>query len=177
MCSRSNSTVVSSTAASSLHHRARGGIERDVADRHARQRVLLARLRAAEDGVNARRQLARVERLGQIVVGADLQADDAIDVLAAGREQNDGNDESPPKLAQNLEAVLLGQHHIENDELVAAARRELDGACTRVMGLHLEPFAAQQLADQIAQLPVVVDDEDRPGTPGQIVPEKGRRML
>ena len=136
--------------------------------------ILLARLDAAQHGMNARGQLARVEGLGQIVVGANLQADDAIDVLAAGGQQDDGNGRVAPKGAQNLEAVLLGQHHIENDELIVAAGGELDGACAGMMGIHLEPFAAQQFADQIAQLPVVVDDEDRPGHAGQIVPEKGR---
>ena len=63
----------------------------------ARLLVLLARLDAAENGVNARCQLARVERLGQVVIGADLQADNAIDVFAAGGEQDDGNRGSPSK--------------------------------------------------------------------------------
>ena len=71
-------------------HCAGGRVERDVADRHRRGSViLLARLHAAEHGVNSRGQLARVEGLGQIVVCADLQADDAIDVFAAGRQQDD----------------------------------------------------------------------------------------
>ena len=34
--------------------------------------------RAAQDGADARQQLARLERLGQVVVGAQLQADDAV---------------------------------------------------------------------------------------------------
>jgi hypothetical protein len=34
--------------------------------------------------VDAGEQLARVERLGQVVVGADLEADDAVDVLDLG---------------------------------------------------------------------------------------------
>ena len=41
------------------------------------------------------------------------------------------------------------------------------------MGIHLEPFTAQQFADQIAQLPVVVDDEDRPGHARSDCPRKG----
>ena len=122
-------------------------------------------------------QLARVERLGQIVVCADLQSDDAIDVLAAGGQQNDGHGGAPSKGAQNLEAVLLGQHHVENDELVAAARREIDCACARMMGIDIKPFAAQQLADQLAQLPVVVHDQDGPGHARSDCLRKGAAVL
>ncbi len=149
--------------ASSFSNGSRGRIDRDVADDQARQRVLVARLHAAQHGVDARGQLARVERLGQVVVGADLEADDAIDVLAAGGEQDDGNGGTLSQGTQNLEAVLLGQHHIQNHQPVAAARRQIDGARARVVGFDVEPLGAQQLADQVAQLPIVVDDEDRPG--------------
>ena len=60
-------------------------------DGQSRQPILFAGLHAAEHGVDARGQLARVERLGQIVVCADLQAHDAIHVLAAGGQENDGD--------------------------------------------------------------------------------------
>ncbi len=42
--------------------------------------------RAAQDRLHAREQLARIERLRQIVVGAEIEPDDAIDVVAARRE-------------------------------------------------------------------------------------------
>jgi hypothetical protein len=37
-----------------------------------------------QDGANPREQLARIERLAEIVVGAELQPDDAVDVFALG---------------------------------------------------------------------------------------------
>ena len=40
------------------------------------------RIGAAQDGADAGQQFARIERLGQIVVGAHLQADDTIDFVA-----------------------------------------------------------------------------------------------
>jgi hypothetical protein len=44
---------------------------------------------AAQDGLDARHQLAGIERLGQVVIGAELEADDLVDVLAAGRQHDD----------------------------------------------------------------------------------------
>src|SRR5437762_2023441 len=40
--------------------------------------------RPAQDRLHARDELTRVERLGQVVVGSDLEADDLVDVLVAG---------------------------------------------------------------------------------------------
>jgi hypothetical protein len=103
-----------------------------------------------------------LKELGEVVVGADLEANDAIDVFAPCGQQDDGNRGAPSKSAQDFEAVLLRKHHIENHELVASARRQIDGARTCRMSIDVEPFAPQELADEIARLPVVVDDEDRP---------------
>ena len=47
-------------------------------DAAARDRLGLA---PAQDGADARGELARVERLAEIVVGAHLEPDDAVDVL------------------------------------------------------------------------------------------------
>src|SRR5947209_8258969 len=44
--------------------------------------------RTAQDGLDARDQLARHERLGDIIVGSDLQADDLVLIALAGREHD-----------------------------------------------------------------------------------------
>jgi len=102
---------------------------------------------------------------------------DAIDVFAAGRQQDDRHGRAPPEGAKYLEAVLLGQHDIENDQLVGAAGREIDGAGAGVVCIHLEAFAAQKLADEIAELPVIVDDEDGPRHLRSNCPRKGAPSL
>ena len=44
-----------------------------------------------QHGLDAGDQLARIDRLAEIVVGADLEPDDAVDVLFQRGEENDGN--------------------------------------------------------------------------------------
>ena len=44
-----------------------------------------------QDGVDAGNELARVERLGKVVVRADLQPDDSIDVLTPGGKHENRN--------------------------------------------------------------------------------------
>ena len=82
----------------------------------------LARLAAAQDRLDPRHKLPRVERLGQVVVGADLEADDLVHVVAAGREHDDRDVAFAPQRAADLHAVDLGQHQVEHDQ------RGLEGA-------------------------------------------------
>ena len=53
--------------------------------------LLLRRLsrRAAKDDVDPRHQLARTERLGDIVVAAHFQSQNTVDFLVAGRQEED----------------------------------------------------------------------------------------
>lgn len=46
-------------------------------------------LTSSQDRADARREFARIEGFGELVVGADFKSDDAVDVFAARRENND----------------------------------------------------------------------------------------
>ena len=121
----------------------------------------MRRVGAAQDGLHARHHLARVEGLGQVVVRAQLEAHDAVDVLAPGGEHEDGRLAAPPDLPGDLHAVPAGQHEVEHDEVrvdpvvlpkgfVAVARLD-----DREAGL------LQVEAHQLDDVALVIDDEDR----------------
>ena len=67
-------------------HKARRAVDGQPAEAHdlVRRRPAAARA-AAQDGAQPRQQLARVEGLGQVVVGADLQPDDPVGLLTGCR--------------------------------------------------------------------------------------------
>ena len=75
---------------------------------------------AAKDGANPGDQLARIERLGQVVVSADLQAQDAIDRFASRGKQQDRDGGLLPQRLQQLESGAPGKHHIQNNQFVLA---------------------------------------------------------
>ncbi|MNL31347.1 hypothetical protein D3C87_1531310 [compost metagenome] len=84
----------------------------------------VAGLAAAQQGLDAGDQLAEAEGLDQVVVGADLEADDAVDLLALGGEHDDGDVVLlAAQKAADLEAAQLGQHEVQNDQV---GLRELD---------------------------------------------------
>ena len=120
--SRRNSPVVSVTALAVARQRARREIERVRAegDRAVRRRRAGRETLGlpAQHGVDARDQLARIERLGEVIVGAHLQADDAIDVLALGGEHDDRHRlAGAAQAAAYRQAVLAGQHQVEHEQV------------------------------------------------------------
>ena len=76
-----------------------------------------ADLLAAQDGADAGVELAQAEGLGDVVVGAELEADDAVDLLlAVAGDDDDGNVGDRPDLAQEVEAVLAAEAEVEQDD-------------------------------------------------------------
>src|ERR1700737_2544734 len=75
---------------------------------------------AAENGLDACRKLAWIERLREIIVGSELEPDDAVDILSTRCEHQHWNPAFGAKSLQNLEAVEARQHDIENNKVVAA---------------------------------------------------------
>jgi hypothetical protein len=119
---------------------------------------------SAQHGVDARDQFARVERLGQVVVGAHLEPDDAIDILALCGEHDDRHRLAHPAQATaHRQSVLAGQHEVEHEEVRRIALQLLvDLRRIRQRG-DLEALLAEITREQVAQAHVVVDDEDLGG--------------
>src|SRR5690606_21227933 len=129
------------------------------ADRH----VLGQRRRAAlasQYRFDARQQFAGIERLAQIVVGAGLQAYDAVHRLVARRQQDDGDIFALfAQPAAGIGAVATGQHAVEHQQVrgvAGDARGQVAGVGgqQRVVAMPVEI-----VGQQLAQGGVVVDDQ------------------
>src|SRR5262245_39732593 len=86
------------------------------------RRLALAHLTlaAAQNGLNAQEELAHAEWLHHVVVRAELEADDAIDLLTFGRQHHHGNSASRRtflELLTDLRARHVGKHQVEQDEI------------------------------------------------------------
>jgi hypothetical protein len=115
----------------------------------------------AQHRVDAREELARIEGLGEVVVGPHLQAHDAVDVVTLRGEHDDGRCiVLPAKAAADREAVLAWQHEIEHEEVVALARELLVHAPGIGHRLHLVALAAEVAHQKVPQSLVVVDHQD-----------------
>src|SRR4051794_29155885 len=94
------------------------GVELEVAE--PEDAVAVTEAGAAEDRPDAGDDLAQAERLGQVVVGPGGEAEDLVLGGVAGRQEQHGH--GHPLAAQpagELEAVDVGQHDVEHDEIGA----------------------------------------------------------
>ena len=96
---------------------ARGGVELPVREAQPRRSTpepaqsarFGAGASAAQHRLDPRQQLAQVERLGHVVVGADFQADDLVDRVAAAGDDHEAAVPVLAQLARDRKAVFAGQ--------------------------------------------------------------------
>ena len=174
--SRLNSSAVSSTGAPSTRTRRRpSSISRPVGRRavgaRARRRLpgpvapACAGARPPEQGLDPGHDLARRERLHEVVVRADREAHDPVDLLAAGREHQHVGVGEGAEPAADLDAVEAREHHVEDDDVGVEAAGRPSRAVEPVAGALHEPALALEVAgDQLDDGRLVVDDEDPVGT-------------
>ena len=75
-------------------------------------------LHAAQERFDARQQFGRFERLGEVIVGPQFQAYDAIVELGLGGEHEDCDVVALlAQFAADFQAALAGQHDVEHDEI------------------------------------------------------------
>ena len=73
---------------------------------------------APQDAAQARHEFARAARLGHVIVGAEFEPDDAVDVVAARGEHEHRQLARCADLRQRFDAVQARHHHIEHRDRV-----------------------------------------------------------
>ena len=119
---------------------------------------------APADGAQPRQQLVEGERLHEEVVGAAVEAGDAIgDGVAGGDDDHRRVDAAGAQPPAHLEAVEAGQHQVEHDGVVFLGRRHLHRRHTVLDQVHQMAFLGQAADDEAADLGIVFDDEHAHG--------------
>src|SRR6185369_3770174 len=116
---------------------------------------------AAEEGPDPGRQLAQAEWLRDVVVGAQLEPDDLIELRALCREHHDRHARFGPDDPADLDAGELGQHEVQEDQVgpVPPEARERFSAVGRLD--HPESLRIECVRERLAERRLVLDDEDR----------------
>ena len=141
--------------------------------RPERDNFLVARRRAqhlgggaaAQHGMNAGQQFARIEGFGQVVVGADFEADDAVNVFALGGQHDDGctvigSAQSPA----DGQAVFARHHQIQHDQVHGVAQHDAVQRLAVFGKDDVKALLGQIAAQQVADTGIVVKNQDLVGT-------------
>src|SRR5437879_1319493 len=114
----------------------------------------------AQHRLDAAEQLARIERLGDVVVGAELESDNAVHILAARGEHDDGHLRAAAHVAAYRQAVLAREHEIEHQQIDARAPHHAPHFLAVCNRRRAQLVALQVLTEQQTDLAVIVDDQD-----------------
>src|SRR5882724_7592447 len=121
------------------------------------------RLLPPQDRLHPQDHLARAERLADVVVGPQLQADDAVDLLAAGGQHDDGHPGGravPLQQTGELQAVHPRQHEVEQDEVRRLAADRLQAAVPPAGGLDGETLLLQVVLQDLGDVGLIFDEQD-----------------
>jgi hypothetical protein len=80
---------------------------------------------ASQDRADASEQLARAKGLRDIIVGAHLEADDAVGLFSDRGQHDDGEATAGPRLAAEREAIPAGQQDVEDDQIDPGVGQDL----------------------------------------------------
>jgi hypothetical protein len=118
-------------------------------------------LAAAQLGAHAAEQLAHREGLGDVVVGADLEPDDLVDLGVLGGQEDDRHGAARAHVAADVEPARPRHHDVEDEQVVGDAVADPLGrlVAARRRG-HLEALLGEGVADRVAHRGLVVGDQD-----------------
>src|SRR3989442_6976329 len=135
-------------------------VDLEVGDAH--HLVVLGRP-AAQDGADARQQLGEREGLHQVVVGAELQALDAVLYLVARADEEHRRLALATDALQHAEAIHARHHHVHQHQVVAARGGQVQAFGAVAGDVDDVGVLCQALADIGRGLRFVVDDQDAHG--------------
>lgn len=120
-------------------------------------------LKTPQHGPDARRELASSKRFGDVIVGANVQAANAV-FLPGARGQENNRDARKvtafANLAADFKTAVAGNHDVEQKEnrrLLACLGQHFVARNTKA---HIEPSRLQVVADQVADVRIVFKNKD-----------------
>ena len=150
------------------------GLSGEVADL---ERGGAARRPAAQQGADPGEQLAALEGLDQVVVGAAVEAVDAVLGLGAGGQHQDRHVAVGAQAAADLDPVEARQAEVEDDQVGDEAGGDVERVDAVGGGADLVALVAQRAAQDVGDLGVVLDEEDAAGCGFEVGCEHPPSML
>ncbi len=121
------------------------------------------RLVCAEVNLYAGDEFADKERLNDVVVCAEFEAEDSICFTGAGSEENNGDADQFWMAADSfadVEAIGIGKHDVEQDQVRLFAAAEVNGTPAGLGTHQSESFFLQVVLEEGEQVGVIFDQND-----------------
>ena len=116
---------------------------------------------AAQHGLGAGGHFQGVERFDDIIIRADPQRLQLVQILVQGRQHDHRGRAAPAELRQDLPAIQLGQPDVEQDDVGAKRLMQLDRRLAVSRRDGPEPFALQIADEDLRDLALVFNDQNQ----------------
>jgi hypothetical protein len=111
--------------------------------------------------LNACRQLSKRKRLGEIIIGTQLEAADAVvEPVARGEHENRRGDPTISRQPAEIEPAAARKHEIENDDIVRAEEQALATLLEVARAHAFHPLLAEPPNQNTGEPFIVFDDEN-----------------
>ena len=121
-------------------------------------------VRPAQQRLDPAHQLAQPERLGQVIVGPELETDDLVHLVVPGGQHEDRHlGAGRPQPAEDLEPVHPGQADVEDDEIRCLVGRDVQPLFAGTGHGHFVAFLLEGVLDPSRDGVLVFDDQDGGG--------------
>jgi hypothetical protein len=136
-----------------------GRVDDHVPRPQRRGRLAVTRPGPAQDAAHTSHELAWAEWLDDVVVGAELETDDPVRLVALGGQHDDRGRTRGADLPADVQPVDAGQHEVEDDQVRGLGGQY--GQRSRPVGGHLDAIALplQIVLDDLADGRLVVDNQ------------------
>ena len=118
------------------------------------------RTRPSQKSLHACHQLAHAEGLAQVIVGARLEADEAVHFLDPRRHHDDRQVAEAAHFLADLHAIAAGQHQVEHDQVGMIGLHPRHGVEAVRDALRFEARRLEVVGHQLGELRLVFDDQD-----------------
>jgi hypothetical protein len=121
--------------------------------------VMKCASRAAQHRLDSGHKLAWAKRFGEVVVGANGEADDLVYLFRTRREHKDVGIGELAEPAAYLDAVHPREHEVQHDEVRALGADEVKGSQSIGGNEDSEPLVLEVTAHQFDEVRLVIDHE------------------
>src|SRR5215210_2922534 len=113
----------------------------------------------AHDRAHPGHELPDCERLGDVIVGPELQAHDPVDLVVLRREHNDRDVALRPDPATHLRAVYLRQHDVQDEQVRLVRAERLERRLPISYGMYLETLPLQSMHEHLLDRGLIVHQQ------------------
>lgn len=100
------------------------------------------------------------ERLGKVVIGAELQADHPVDLVSLGGQHDHRDVGAGTQLLADRDPVESGKHQVQQHDVVFPGQRPLKTVSAVWHDLDLGVLVAKILRRDLGQALIVLDQQD-----------------